>query len=70
MQIVDDAEHRMAVFRHHFVKHPGTNSYIKQWSDDITLDKSVEWTIIHDQAFKWEKDVVRFHSLNVFFCNK
>lgn len=59
IQIRDDPEHRMSVFRHHFLQHSGTNSYITKWSSDIKLDKEIKWTVIGEQAFKWEQESVR-----------
>ena len=57
-QITNDKEHRMSVFRHHFLHHPGTGGHIKEWKNEITLSKDIKWTLKTEKVWTWEQNAV------------
>ena len=57
-QITNDKEHRMSVFRHHFLHHPGTGGHIKEWKKEINLSKDIKWTLKTEKVWTWEQNAV------------
>ncbi|XP_041363306.1 GPI inositol-deacylase-like [Gigantopelta aegis] len=42
-QVTDDISRRMSVFRHHFLSHTGSKTFIEHFSREITLDSKIPW---------------------------
>ena len=57
-QITDDVEHRMSVFRHHFLHHPGTRGFVSEWPETIELNKKIPWAVMSKETWKWTKEKV------------
>jgi hypothetical protein len=57
-QVSEDVAHRMAVFRHHFLSHPGSLAFVASWDKEIYLDPKITWTIQEDNMWEFVSDKV------------
>lgn len=58
-QVSTDANHRMNVFRHHFLSHSGSRSYTRSWTKELTLDPSATWMMEKGLTWEFARDQVK-----------